>query len=96
MILKHFWMGFFVFFISSTSISGQSGYILNGKEIITHVDGREVSPSLTQETDSKKVTSSKRNPAEAVKVNGLLHFDEDTISRCYWLANQSSLQCVKK
>jgi len=92
------WIGIFVLFISASSFSGQSGYILNGKVVITHIDGKEVASNMAQEPEPTKSTAatSKRSPATSVKVQGLLHFDEDDIGRCYWLASQTNLQCIKK
>lgn len=86
-------MGVVVFLVCISAFSGQSGYILNGKEVITHIDGKEVAP--TAETESPKETKSKRNLANT-KVNGLVQFDEDTFARCYWLPNMPALQCIKK
>lgn len=91
--LPFYSLSFFILLMSSNAFSGQSGYILNGKTIITHIDGKEVTQPQ-EVAESAKETSSKRSPA--AKVPGLLHFDEDTVARCYWLSNQSSLQCIKK
>lgn len=89
------WTGMIVFFVGSSVLAGQSGYILNGKEVITHIDGKEVAPMPTAESESSKATKSKRNPA-STKVNGLIHYDEDSFARCYWLPNTPTLQCIKK
>lgn len=87
------WMGVSVFLISMNAFSGQSGYMLNGKEVITHIDGKEV--ASVSNAESSKDPKSKRNPANT-KVNGLVQFDEDTFARCYWLPNMPALQCIKK
>lgn len=91
----NYWIGMIVLAVGSSAISGQSGYILNGKEVITHIDGKEVAPTPIQESEPSKETKSKRNPANT-KVNGLVQFDEDTFARCYWLPNMPALQCLKK
>ncbi|MEY4617520.1 MAG: hypothetical protein RJB66_2480 [Pseudomonadota bacterium] len=75
-------------FISQATFAGQSGYILNGKTVITHKDGEAHEESAAE--------NNKRTPASANRVKGTLFFDEDDLARCYWLANQASLQCIKK
>jgi hypothetical protein len=74
-------------FTPDGAIAGQSGYILNGKVVITHKDGVPV-----EATENKL----KRDPASATNIKGTLYFDEDDLARCYWLPNQSSIYCVKK
>lgn len=84
---------------STLSFAGQSGYLLNGQTIITHIDGKEVDHQDTGESIEKKIDrkqKTKRTPANFAPVKGLIQFDEDSIARCYWLSNQTSLQCIKK
>ncbi len=74
-------------FVPYGATAGQSGYILNGKVVITHKDGEPV------ETKEEKP---KRGPASATNIKGTLFFDEDDLARCYWLPNQTTIYCVKK
>jgi hypothetical protein len=72
------------------ALAGQSGYIFNGKVVITHKDGEPINKRVEEEQISK------RGPAAIAKLPGLLYFDEDDLARCYWLTNQTSLYCIKK
>jgi hypothetical protein len=76
-----------LFFVALQARAGQSGYILNGKLIITHKDGEPV---------DTKIETSKRGPASLPKVQGNVFFDEDDLARCYWRANHPDLFCIKK
>lgn len=87
MIGINFLLSACLIFVSWGAIAGQSGYILNGKVVITHKDGEPV-----VEKDQKQV----RGPASAIQVKGTLYFDEDDLARCYWLNNLSSMYCIKK
>lgn len=82
-----------LFFITSAALAGQSGYILNGKVVITHKDGQALPVEAAPEATVQK---GKRGPASASKVSGILFFDEDDLARCYWLTNQANLHCIKK
>ncbi len=90
----NYWVGMMAMTVGVSALSGQSGYLLNGKEVITHIDGKEVAP-MPEAAEASKETKSKRNPA-TTKVNGLIQYDEDTFARCYWLPNMPALQCIKK
>lgn len=95
----HFLASTLVAGFSTFSFAGQSGYLLNGQVIITHIDGKEVAHQDTGDTAERKVDTkqkAKRTPASFTPVKGLLQYDEDDIARCYWIPNQSSLQCIKK
>lgn len=80
-----FWIG--ICMLGSLAQAGQSGYLLNGKTVITHKDGE---PLPTPDEDPK------RKPASVQKVQGKIFFDEDELARCYWQSNSSALFCVKK
>jgi hypothetical protein len=73
--------------ISLNAPAGQSGYILNGKTIITHKDGEALTP---------KVETPKRQPAAAVKMQGVLAFEEDDLARCYWRVQEAGIYCIRK
>ncbi len=95
----HFLASILVAGFSTFSFAGQSGYLLNGQVIVTHIDGKEVAHQDIGETTERKVDTkqkTKRTPANFTPVKGLIQFDEDNIARCYWLSNQTSLQCIKK
>lgn len=86
---KHLLFSLFcLFFAAASSQAGQSGYISNGKAVVTHKEGVPV----------EQITSEKgqRKPASVNRVPGALFFEEDDLARCYWLANQSNIQCIRK
>ena len=91
---RNFFAMICLFFVTPFALAGQSGYLLNGKVVITHKDGLALASDPDPAT--KTEPRGQRSPAAAIKVQGVLFFDEDDLARCYWLANQASLQCVKK
>lgn len=90
----------FITFLSLGSFAEQSGYILNGKVVVTHRDGIPVDNNESEKPRSNARKSDGdglgRSPAGLVKMQGILQFDEDDLARCYWLPKQETLQCIKK
>lgn len=93
---------FIIFFFSATILGGQSGYILNGKIIVTHKDGIPVNEEKMEEkskegskAQSDSFIKASRQPA-SIKMNGFLQFEEDEFVRCYWHTSKDALQCIKK
>ena len=88
-----------LFLFAATLLGGQSGYIMNGKVVVTHKDGVPVDEDNSvdnNKTSSDSKAKSGRQPAAMIKMNGFIQYEEDDFARCYWLSNKDTLQCIKK